>query len=378
MFLALDPSSRTMAGRSQQMMMGGGGAMAGESSSDLPALLAGWGLQYDAANVVGDLANATQVSTGNGRVARFPQWISLTRQNLNRIALPTSQLDSLLFVEPGAIALKAGTAGLTFTPLVESSADSGTLPAYSLQFGMGDDLTRQFTPSGRKTLAALVQGRFKSAFPNGRPADDAAKPKTDPAQPAPAAPAAAPLQESTGNSTLLIVADTDWLMDDYSVRRMNFLGVDAYEPLNDNLAFGSNALEFLAGSEDLISIRGKGASLRPFTVVRHMEAAAQRKYQEQLSALEARLNEVQTRLTELQGKKTEGNRLVATPEIARAIADFQSRQAGMRAERRQIRAALRADIELLEHTLLLLNLAAPVVLITAFGLWFRHRRRTGA
>lgn len=376
-FLALDPSSRTMAGRSQQqmMMMGGGGAMASDASSDLPALLRGWGLQYNSASVVGDLANTTQVSTGGGRVARFPHWISLTRQNLNRTALPTSQLDSLLFVEPGALALNPGTAGLTFTPLVESSAESGTLPAFSLQFGMGDDLLRQLTPSGQKTLAALVQGKFQSAFPHGRPAGDAGKDQPDPA---PAAPAAAPLKESTDRSTLLIVADTDWLMDDYSVRRMNFLGVDAYEPLNDNLAFASNALEFLAGSQDLISIRGKGASLRPFSVVRHMEAAAQRKYQEQLTALEARLTEVQTRLTELQGKKTEGNRLVATPEIAKAIADFQSRQAGMRAERRQIRAALRADIELLEHTLLLLNLAAPVTLISAFGLWFRHRRRPAA
>lgn len=373
--LAVDPSSRTLAARSQQMMMAGGGMGEG-ASSDLPTLLAGWGLQYNAANVVGDLANGTQVSTGGGRVARFPHWISLTRENLNALSLPTSQLDSLLFVEAGAIALKEGTTGLTFTPLVQTSAESGTLPAFSVQFGLTDDLGRQLTSSGQKTLAALVQGKFKSAFPNSRPAAPAKE--GEPAPKPVTTDQSAALKESSGTSTLLVVGDTDWLMDDYSVRRMNFLGVDAYEPLNDNLAFASNALEFLAGSEDLISIRGKGASLRPFTVVRHMEAVAQRKYQEQLAALESRIQEVQTKLTELQGKKTEGNRLVATPEVTKAIADFQVQEARMRAERRQIRAAFRADIELLEHTLLLLNVAAPIAVLTAFGLWFRRHRRTAA
>ncbi len=384
-FLALDPSSRTMAGRSQQMAMMGGQPFSSGSSSDLPVLLSGWGLSYSVNNVVGDLENATQVSTGAGRVSRFPHWISLTRDDLNHTAPPTSRLESLLFVEPGAVALRAGVSGLTFTPLAQTSAQSGDIPAMSLQFGAPDDAGRQLTVSGRKTLAALVQGKFKSAFPNGAPKDAAADSKEtgpndakpDPTKkdaPKSAVPVA--LKESTGTSTLLIVADTDWLMDDYSVRRMNFLGNQAYEPINDNLALASNAVDFLAGSEDLISIRGKGAAFRPFTVVRRMEAAAQQRYQEQLTALEARLTEVQTKLTELQGRKTEGNRLIASPEVAKAIEDFQQQQAVMRGERRQIRAALRADIERLEQTLLLVNLLAPVLLVAAFGFWFQRRRRT--
>lgn len=376
-FLAVDPSSRVMADQSRQMQMMGGPPP--NASSNLPVLLSGWGLSYNANNVVGDLENATQVSTGAGRVSRFPHWISFTREDLNRTALPTSQLESLLFVESGAISLREGVSGLTFTPLVETSAQSGDLPAFSLQFGGMDDLSRQVTVSGKKTVAALVQGKFKTAFPNGAPKEAEPDKKDAAAAEAkkdePAKPAAEPLKESTGTSTLLLVGDTDWLMDNYSVRRLNFLGMQGYEPLNDNLAFASNAVEFLAGSDDLISIRGKGASIRPFTVVRRMEAAAQQKYQEQLTALEARLNDVQTKLTELQGKKTEGNRLVATPEVAKAIEDFQQQQAAMRGERRQIRAALRADIEKLEYTLVAANLTFPILIIVAFGDWYRRRRR---
>jgi ABC-type uncharacterized transport system involved in gliding motility auxiliary subunit len=231
-------------------------------------------------------------------------------------------------------------------------------------------------PSGRKTLAAIITGKFTSAFPNGAPSD-APTPGADASQaPAPApAPTSPALRESSGTSTLLVVADTDWLFDDYSVRRFNFLGVQAAEPLNDNLAFASNSLEFLGGSQDLISIRGKGSSMRPFTVVRRMEVDAQRRYQEQLTALEARINDVQQKLTELQGKRNEGNRLVATPEMQKAIEDFQAQQAVMRGERREIRKALREDIERLENGLLVGNLLAPVLLVGAVGFVVHRRRR---
>jgi ABC-type uncharacterized transport system involved in gliding motility auxiliary subunit len=380
-FLALDPSSQAMGRRSQQMMMMGG---APGASSDLPVLLSGWGLSYNPRQVVADLENATQVSTGSGRVSRFPHWINLTRANLDRSALPTSQLESLLFVEAGAVALREGVTGLTFTPLARTSEQSGELDAATLQFGLGDTAADKLTISGSKTIAALVRGKFKTAFPNGAPKDDASQPaaaSAEKAGPAPAAPppaAPAALKESTGESTLFIVGDADWLMDDYSVRRLNFLGMQAYEPLNDNLAFASNTIEFIAGAPELISLRGKASSFRPFTVVRRMEAEAQRRYQQQLTALEARLAEVQAKLTELQGKKTEGNRLVASPAVAKAIEEFQQQQLAMRAERRQIRAALRADIEHLEYTLAVLNLLVPVALVAGFGIWFHRHRRAAA
>ena len=156
---------------------------------------------------------------------------------------------------------------------------------------------------------------------------------------------------------------------------MNFFGQTAVEPYNDNLALASNTLEFLGGSQDLISIRGKGTSLRPFTVVRAMEIEAQKKFQTQLTALDARLAEVNKKLTEMQGKKTEGNRLIATPEMAKAIADFQKQQAAMNGERRQIRRALREDIDGLEKKLLTLNLLATPVLVGAFSFWFYRRRK---
>jgi ABC-type uncharacterized transport system involved in gliding motility auxiliary subunit len=370
-FLAVDPSSQHFKRQGGQAAMFGGAQP--NVSSDLPTLLKAYGITYNPQNVAGDLASATQVQTNAG-IVRYPVWLTLAQESLNRQAMPVAQLKSTLFVESGSVAIEAG--GRTVTPLIETSASGGDVPALSLQFAQPEEVSRQLVPSGRKTLAAIISGKFTSAFPNGAPANEPA-PGTDADNaPAPAAPPTTPaLKESSGNSTLLVVADTDWLFDDYSVRRFNFLGVQAAEPLNDNLAFASNSLEFLGGSQDLISIRGKGSSMRPFTVVRQMEVDAQRRYQEQLSALEVRITDVQQKLTELQGKRNEGNRLVATPEMQKAIDDFQAQQAVMRGERREIRKALREDIERLENGLLVGNLLAPIILVGAVGFVVHRRRR---
>ena len=375
-FLAVDPSSQHFKRQSnpQQMMMGQGPQ---NVSSDLPTLLNAYGVQYDAQKVVGDNENATQVQTGGGGVARYPIWLSLRgKEAFNQKSMPTAQLNSAMFIESGSIAKKEG-ATVTFTPLVETSAQAGDIASMMLQFAQPDDVAKQLAPSGKKTIAALVTGKFKSAFPDGapkdeKPADDAAKKE----EPKKEEPKGESLKESKGTSTLFVIADTDWLFDDYSVRKYNFFGQTAAEPFNDNLAFAANTVEFLGGSQDLISIRGKGTSLRPFDVVRKMEASAQKQYQAKLTELDARLQQVQAKLTELQGKKGEGNRLVATPEMTKAIEDFQKQQATMRGERREIRRALREDIDRLENKLLVMNLLAMPLLVGVFGVWFyRNRKR---
>jgi len=376
-FLAVDPSSQHFKRQSnpQQQMMGQGPQ---NVSSDLPTLLTAYGIQYDPQKVVGDLENATQVQTGGGGIARYPIWLSLRgAEAFNQKSLPTAQLKSAMFIESGSIAKKEG-ATVTFTPLVETSAQAGDVASMMLQFAQPDDIAKQITPSGKKTIAAMVTGKFKSAFPDGAPKDEP-KPddptKPDAAKKEEPKPAGESLKESKGTSTLFVIADTDWLFDDYSVRKFSFFGQSAAQPFNDNLAFAANTVEFLGGSQDLISIRGKGSSMREFTVVRKMEAAAQKQYQAKLSELDARLAEVQKKLTEVQGKKGEGNRLVATPEMAKAIEDYQKQQATMRGERREIRRALREDIDFLENKLLVFNLLGTPLLVGAFGLWFYRSRK---
>ena len=378
-FLAVDPASQYFKRQGDQQAMFGGGPQP-NVSSNLGTLLDAYGVSYDPQKLVGDLENGTDLQNPQTRqVSRYPTWLSLRKEFFNTKAQPTTSLNSVLFVQAGTVAAKPGSS-LTFTPLIETSAQSGEIEGMMTQFAGADELHRQITPSGKKTVAALVTGKFKTAFPNGAPkdpppADDKnAAPKTPPPASTPASTQDS-LKESTGSSTLFIVADTDWLFDDFSVEKYNFLGQTAVQPLNDNLSFAANSMEYLGGSQDLISIRGKGSSLRPFNVVREMEVEAQKKYQEKLTRLEARLQEVQTKLSELQVKKTEGNRLIATPEMTKAIEDFRKQQAQLSGERREIRRALREDIDSLENRLLVLNLLSTPLLVGVFGFWFHRARR---
>jgi ABC-type uncharacterized transport system involved in gliding motility auxiliary subunit len=369
-FLAVDPSSVYFKRQGGQAAMFGGPQP--NVSSDLPVLLGGWGIAYDPQKVVGDLDNAYKAELPDHTTIRYPVWISLEQESFNTKALPTAQLGTALFIEAGSIALKPGSA-LTFTPLIETSAKSGDISAAALQFAQPEDVAKQVIPTGKRTIAALVTGKFRTAFPGGAPQD---APAAEGGKKEAAAPPASFLKESKTSSILIIVADTDWLFDDYSVHKFNFGGQVAAEPLNDNLSFAANSLDFLAGSRDLISIRGKGSSVRNFTVVRRMEADAAEKYKEKLAALEARINEVQGKLTELQGQKGESGKLLASPEATRAIEDFQKQASAMRAERRGIRRTLREGIDALENRLLVVNLLATPLLVCAFGLWFYRRRQT--
>ena len=382
-FIAVDPSSQYFKrlGGGQMAMMGGPPP---NVASDLPVLFGGWGITYDAQKLVGDNERASEVQLQNGSVAHYPVWLSLQQGDFNAKSPPTAQLESMAFIEAGSIALRQGS-DLEFTPLVQTSAKAGELDAATLQMEQPDDVARLITPTGKKTIAALISGKFHTAFPGGVPNDE--KPGAVPQSGTESAvvprsgtkaetKAGGPsLTSSKTTSTLIVVADTDWLLDEYSVRKFNVLGTSTAEPLNDNLSFAANALDFLSGSQDLISIRGKGNSRRPFVVFSRMEAAATEKVQEKLAALENQLNDVQSKLTELQGKKNQGNRLIATPEIARAIEDFQKQQASLSAERRKIRRALREGIDSLENRLLAFDLLATPILVIAFGVWFHQSRK---
>ncbi len=369
-FLAVDPSSLYFKRQAGQAAMFGGPQPS--VSSDLPVLLGGWGVLYDPQLVVGDLQNAEEVELRDQSHLRYPVWISLQQEDFNAKALPTAQLETALFIEAGSVSLKPGT-DLTFTPLIETSEKSGLIPSASLQMAQPEEVARQVKATGKKTIAALVTGRFRTAFPGGAPKDAEPAEKKDPRAPAPAASPALALSRTT--SLLIIVADTDWLFDDYCVQKFDFMGQAAAKPFNDNLAFAANSLDFLSGSRDLISIRGKGNSVRSFTVVKRMEAEASEKYKEKLTALEARINEVQGKLADLQGKKGDSGKLLASPEAARAIEDFQKQAAEMRGERREIRRSLREGIDSLENRLLVINLLGTPALVCAFGAWFYRRRR---
>jgi len=367
-FLAVDPSS--LYNKRQAGQLTSVGSAPPNASSDLPELLKAYGIDYDADSVVGDPLKSTQTRDNSGATVRTPVWLTLDESNFNKGVQPASRISKAYLIEAGSLSPRAGSR-TSFTPVVQSSDSAGLLKSDLLLINSSEVLTRSLQALGKKTIAALVTGKFTSAFPNGAPPE-----ATDPANPVPKPAVALPsLKESTGNSTLFVMADTDWMLDQVAARKSSFLGQTYVQPQGDNLAFATNVVEFLGGSSDLISIRSKGSAARPFDVVAGMEIEADRQYQEKAAGLEKRIGEIQNRLSELAGKNEDNLKLVASAETTKAIEEARREQATLRGQVREIRRALREGIDALENKLLVTNLVVAPILLCAFGLWFQKRRR---
>jgi ABC-type uncharacterized transport system involved in gliding motility auxiliary subunit len=261
------------------------------------------------------------------------------------------------------------TRGYEVTPVLQTTARSGNVEAMLVNFTPSEQISRQLIEDGTvKNLAIIVRGTFDTAFPDGEPGAD---PDAETGSQS--------LKTSATPVTLFLVADTDWLLDMTSVRRIGM--INAYMPLNDNLAFAGNSLDFLGGSEDLISIRGKGSKKRDFEVIRRMEAAAQENFEAEQVRLEDRQRELQKKISELLANQSQSGQLVASSDLQEAIAGYRTEEAEVRAALREIKRALRHDIKVLENVLTAVNLLIiPLILLPA-GIFFilsRHNRQKKA
>src|ERR1044072_8215708 len=107
-----------------------------------------------------------------------------------------------------------------------------------------------FRPTGELVVAARVSGNATSAFANGPPAG---------VTPSPTA-----LKASAKPLNVILIADTDLLSDFMWGQQGNFFGQAIFQPFANNGELVWNALDNLAGSNDLISIRGRASFSRPF------------------------------------------------------------------------------------------------------------------
>lgn len=369
LFIAVDPSSliTRITSDPQQGMMG----FDGPSSSDLKTLFENWGVTYNAQQVTGDLALATEVPGTRGAVTRSPVILSI---NEFRGDSPVAaQLESVMLAEAGSFDVVAP--GLELVPLLTSTAQSGNIMAGAIAFTPHESLADQVNPDGNtRIIAGFIRGTLHTAFPDGEPiikdddVDDILKEFKNMG--------VETLKQSEKPVNIFLIADTDFLIDQLGMREMNFLGQRTYMAVNDNLALAANLMEFLAGSSDLIAIRGKGAATRTFTRVEQMEREAERVFRGQLQELESRQMEIRNSLRDLQERRERAGALVADAEIIRAIENYRIEEAQVGRQLRDIRKTLREDIERLDATLAIINIAAFPLLITLFGiLYFVNRSK---
>ena len=359
----VDPMSvmDLMSSRQQQnpMMMQQPG---GDGPSTLGKLFDAWGVGFDVSKLACDLAAATKLNAGNGRAEDNPAFLSLDKTNMSASDLVVSDLTQVMFPFAGSLTW-AKTGDLVFEPLIVTSADHACLvPRESAQFGMGS-MMRDLKPDGvERTLAARLSGTFKTAFPKG---PDHVEGSTN----------AVPAVVASGKGQVVVFGDSDFLADQFCVQVMNSIFGKIAQPINDNLVLFSNIIEQYAGREELIGVRSRGKSNRPFVKVDELEAKAMAKWQSRQMAFEEELQATRQRLMALQKEKTGNDRMILSREQQEEITKLRKAQADTSRQLKNVRKELTSGIDSLGVFLKALNILAVPLLIVAFGIFRGIRRR---
>jgi ABC-type uncharacterized transport system involved in gliding motility auxiliary subunit len=366
------------------------------TASNLERLFKSWGFEVPANTVAGDRRDAQRVgvpgSRGGTRPLDYIAWLNLKTDNLNRTDMITADLSHVMMASSGIIQPIEG-AKTTIEPLITTSPDSMKITAEKLR-GLPDvaGLLAEFKPDDKRyILAAHVTGTAESAFPDGpskppEPAKPEAKEgETAPPAPEPAAPASEWLKQSAKPINVVVVADSDMLDDRFWLEKQEFFGQRVLVPTANNGDFVANAIEVLAGGDDLVGLRSRGTSARPFEVVERIQSEAQARYSDKERALQARLKDTQAKLASLTGKDQANAPATLSTEQTKAIEEFRADMVQTRRQLRDVQAALRSDIgrlktglEFLDIALIPIIVAAAAIVLGALRLRRRSRRITEA
>ena len=371
-----------------QYVLGGGNAIVfadplsllddprmGAGGSIPERLLKAWGVTMPEGKAVADYTYATRLRNRDNQVENNPMWLSVPAAGFSVDNLITVNLESMLMPIAGAIETLPDTP-YHVEPLIVSSPNNQLVDAFAHNLDV-EALRQDFKPSGIvRNLAVRISGKFKTAFPDGKPKSAA---ETGAAgDGSGTAAAAAPLKEGKAESVVVVVGDSDLLYDGYYLSKQNFLGFTVSNIFNDNLNFLLNTAEMLTGNPALISIRSRGTFERPFTRVQTLEQKAQDRWLDREQALVRQAKETNDKLRMLEQQKDASQHAILSEAQEQEIAHFQEEKLKINRELKVVRRNLRADIERLGATIKFINIFLVPLLIGIGGIIFAIIRRRKA
>lgn len=343
----------------------------GGRSSNVKRLFDAWGVEYDPTSVVLDRKYALMVSGERQGESRHYALLGIRRGDINNEDIISSDLELISVGIAGHIKAKQGT-DIRIIPVFTSSSDAMLTGATHFRF-LPDlsQLSDNFRPTGEQyTLMGRVQGKLNSAFPDGRPVmDEEDVPDTD------------HLMSTQEDANLIIIADTDALSDRMWVQTQEFFGQRIFNAWANNGDLVINAIDNLTGSSDLISIRGREISSRPFIRVQELRLAADQNFRATEQSLQIKLEEAEQKLVQLQKQRDDNNDLMLSPEQEAEIQKFQQEKFKVRKQLRQVRHTLDLDIERLGTQLKFINIGLVPIIISILALILsvlRSRKRKRA
>jgi len=366
MLLLVDPNAGAdLAGQDPRNPLAA--AMANHSS-DLQPLLATWGVDYDPTKVIGDLARGLEVrASASTAPTRHIGILGLRHGDMDQKDVVTASLESINLATVGSLAARPG-AKTTFEPLLQSSANAEPMPAQRFNALTDPAALRDgFKSTGvRYTIAARITGPVESAYPNGPPGD----------QKRGEGPPIAHLAKSTTPANIVVIADTDILMDYLWVQTRELLGQRIAQAFANNGDLIANILDNLSGSSALISVRGRASFSRPFERIEALKRQADDRLRAKALELQTELQQTEGKLTELQAKRNDQSSLMLSPEQEAELKRFTAEKARVRKELRETERGLDVDINRLGSRLKVINIAIAPLIVAVAGVVILSLRRS--
>jgi len=373
-------------------------------ASDLPNLFKSWGVAYNKTSVVADV-NYKSIMQGR----QNPTALRLPKEALNKTDRVTADLQSMLMMGAGSFDLQKKD-GVEYTTLITSSEASEMIDNTAAEKLRSQNL-ENFNPSGKKQILALrLSGKFKTAFPTGKPKgpaapkegggaqEDANAPKAvaspatastpaisvtpNPAGGTPAdtpkeAVAAAPaaptdgtiLESSNTEGSVILFADADMMYDAFCVQQDPMTG--GLIATNSNLPLILNSVEILSGGGDLLQVRSRASTQRPFTKMDELRENVEKGFRPILAQKQGEIDKIAQEMGPLRVK----NGQLADPSQIKKLEELMKKQKDINKEIRNIKKDQNKDIDYTQSVITILNVFGVPLLVIAIGLMLAIRRR---
>ena len=327
------------------------------SNSNLSRLFTSWGFDMKPGMVIGDIVNGRKVSLGpsnDQKIVTYVLWLAIQQNLLSNTDIITSNLDYIFLKSAGSIENLNTNSSLVIEPLISTSKESMLIERYKMQFRADpEQLLKDFQSQDKSyIIGARIKGEFDSAFSM----EEIKKIELDTNKHI----------NNIKDANIILFADTDLLSDNTWISEQDMFGRNSITPIADNGRMVVNSIESMSGGRNLIGLRGRGSSNRPFLVIEDLQKKAELSFREKQISLQNELQGTEDKLKEIQSNQL-GSSESKTSEQNKAIEEFQRKILSIRKQLRDVQRQLNADIERLENNIKVLNIwTMPLIVIILY------------
>ena len=333
-------------------------------SSDLALLTHAWGVDFDSTKTVGDMDYKFIPKALDGEMRVLPRLLSIPSGGINpETPMTSGQLSGIHLFHPGALIVRNPKQGLTYTPLISTSANVGL---FDRKLG-DEEVVLLFSTPGAEAeykkdlpeklpLVLHLEGSFPSAFKAAPDSFNQAEKKH--------------LSLSKEKPEVVLFADSDMLFRDAIVR----VELDANRQQreisnNDNMTLLLNVLEHLSGESNLALLRTRKKMSRPLTKLQEERAKIEEEYTERINTL-AKSYQEYNRQAELIRQKIVrfGNRANLTEQEKVVLGDQIRREEEFKREVQESNRKLKERLKEITNKAKLINIVILPASVLLFGL----------